>query len=409
MYLAFLKVGDIASRSIFLLIVLYSLPTDAAGQFGLVVTLVAFISFFCGFERYLDIQRNLTAASNAQVNQLILGSARFYFLNLALVAIPFYFLIVYWASLSTLEVLAVFLVIAGEHLSNEVYRYSVILVRLRGLIRLSLAKNLVMVSYVLIEPSLSLEHIIVVWGGVNLVHVIVTCATYYVLECRRVKFTLSPVLEDLIACFTKSKIHFLVGFLAWSSLQGDRFIVSAILPLEQVGIYFRQVFLAAAIYQIATTFSFNRVLSKVYMLISQRDMRAANRVLKIESSLILVFACIILFSIYNLEFLNVLGIQEVRYFVSIVSANVLSGLVLGYVFRILADYNAMLLNALHKEKFIFYAQGGAFVVGSLLNVILTYQLGLIGTVYSVLIGNVVYFFISSVAVSILKRNQFVIN
>ena len=81
MHLALLKLGDIGSRSLFLLIVLYSLPVEASGQFGLLITVLAFWSFLCGYERYIDIQRRLAGKDNSEPDRMVLENLRFYGIN----------------------------------------------------------------------------------------------------------------------------------------------------------------------------------------------------------------------------------------------------------------------------------------------------------------------------------------
>jgi O-antigen/teichoic acid export membrane protein len=68
----------------------------------------------------------------------------------------------------------------------------------------------------------------------------------------------------------------------------------------------------------------------------------------------------------------------------------LSGLVFALSLRIAADYNAIVLNAFHSERDIFKSQGVSLLISSVLNVLLTWQYGLYGTVVSVASGALIY-------------------
>ena len=84
---AALKLGDIAARSLFVLLALFALPAREAGQLGLLLTLAGFFSFFVGFERYLDLQRTLARLATPQGADVLLSTLRLHATH-CVVAIP---------------------------------------------------------------------------------------------------------------------------------------------------------------------------------------------------------------------------------------------------------------------------------------------------------------------------------
>jgi O-antigen/teichoic acid export membrane protein len=203
-----------------------------------------------------------------------------------------------------------------------------------------------------------------------------------------------PFRQAMAAQYKASRVHFSIGLLALLSLQADRLIVGSLLSLEQTGIYFRQVFLAMSMYQVATVFSYNRVLSGVYRNIQSGESGRAKAILRAERWRVFPAGAALA------AVLLVLGLSEDSPVSSIESLipGLLSGLVLALSFRILADYNAIVLNALHDERDIFRSQGLSLSVSAVLNVVLTSHYGLYGTVVSVIAGAVIYLLTTSLYV-----------
>jgi len=392
MLLAFLKLGDIGARSLFVLIVLYSLPVEAAGQFGLVMTVLAFWSFFSGFERYLDIQRKLAGELNSGPDNIILENLRFYGFNLLLLSPIVVILLKYWIDLDYIHIALLPVIAFAEHQSAEIYRYALIVPHYRALLWITLARGLVLLSAISVptfvfEHVLSLDIVITVWVVVSAVFMLIGVVCFIKRsENLRIK-EMPPFWEGLRAQFKASRVHFLIGLLALLSLQADRLIVGSLLSLEQTGIYFRHVFLAMSVYQIITVVSYHRILSGVYRAIQAGEFPRARKIIHAEIWKVLPLGMALVIVVWLIGFDAIFENLQMQKLMP----SVLAGLLLAIVFRVLADYNSIVLNAFHCERYIFRAQGGSLVITIAMNLLLTWVYGLEGTVAAVLAGAVIYF------------------
>ena len=342
MLLACLKIGDVAFRSFFLLFVLYALPERGSGQFGLIVTLVAFVCFFCGYERYIDIQRKLTGLEATEGDRLIISSIKFFTVNFMLVSLLVVSLLVYWIEVGLPLAGLVLLITFSEHISNEVYRYSLVAPRYTVLIWISLLKNISLMAFTLLielleSGNLSLEEIIYVWVCVSILHLLVTLVFFKSKISPGFKEKLIPFGSELLVQFRASRVHFFIGLLAWFFLQGDRFIVGSILTLEQTGVYFRHVFLAAALYQVAIIIFFNRIIHRVYSGVRNNRLADAQNLVKKQYKIIVPLGVMAVISVFGLKLDLPIGPEIIGSLVP----EVLALLISAYVIRILADYNTM--------------------------------------------------------------------
>lgn len=403
MLLAFLKLGDIGTRSLFLLIVLYSLPVEASGQFGLLMTVLAFWSFFCGFERYIDMQRKMARMADIGPDRIIVENLRFYSFNFLVITPVAIVVLVRWVGLDGLQAALVSLIAIAEHQAGEVYRYALIVPRYRALLWIVLVRGFVLLGFVavtrlFVKEMFALDEVIVAWTIISVLFLVITAGLFLAQADDLRAGGMSPFWQSMKSHYRASRVHFSIGLLALLSLQADRMIVGSLLSLDQTGIYFRQVFLAMSMYQVATVFSYNRILSSVYRKIQAGQAGGAKGIIRAERRKILpaglVLAALLLFVGMDADSWG--GSLQ-----SVVPA-LLSGLVFALSLRIAADYNAIVLNAFHSERDIFKSQGVALLVSSLLNVLLTLQYGLYGTVVSVASGALIYL----LATSMFARRRF---
>ncbi len=396
MLLAFLKLGDIGTRSLFILIILYSLPVQKSGQFGLLITILAFWSFFCGFERYIDIQRRLVGQPDSGLDLTILDNLRFYSFNLLLAFPVVAVLLTHWAGLNYMVVALVPIIAFAEHQSAEVYRYALIVRRYRNLLWIVLVKGLVLLAVVcslmfLFNESLTLNTIIMVWAAISAVFLLISIG-YFIRLAENLHFNqLPPFWAGLSSHFRASRVHFWIGLLALLSLQADRLIVGSLLSLEQTGLYFRHVYLATFVYNVATVLSYNRILLTVYQEIQTGSFYKAKKIIRAEKWKVIPFGAILVCGIALSRFDVYFDASP---FQSLIPS-VLAGLLLALNLRILADYNAIILNAFHWERYIFRSQGISLLVSAILNIFMTSIYGIKGTVVTILVGVVLYLFATS--------------
>ena len=141
-----------------------------------------------------------------------------------------------------------------------------------------------------------------------------------------------------------------------------------------------------AIYQVATVFSYNRILSGVYRGIQAGRIDRAKKVIRAERWKVLPVGAVLAGSLYLVSS----GAGSLIPSMNSLVPSLLAGLIFALSLRITADYNAIVLNAFHCERYIFRSQGLSLFVSVGLNVLLTSLYGLTGTVVSVILGAVVY-------------------
>lgn len=409
MLTATIKLIDIAGRSFFVLIALYSLPVRYSGQFGIILTLIGLFSFLSGFERYVDLQRILVGKAEKEVSQLIFSVLLFFGANYLLWIPVLAFLLYSWAGISVLSIMLCLVIAIGDHLSNEFYRIALITHKYRNLLLVAMIKNAILlgiVSYgVLVSPNpYDLKQILIIWAVLSLGGLLISAVVF---------IDAGPPLRELLRCvdhnsllnqYRRSSTHFKVGLLAVLSLQADRLVAGGLLTLEDSGIYFRHIFLVLSVYQVLGIICFNRVMLKVYGSLRRKDIETARSLIRRERLIYLVLTlCMIVFAC-SIKLLPVDSFSAVQ--VLVPSYVIL--LLLAYLIRGVADFNAMILNALYLERMVFRAHLIVVSLSFALSVVMTLQFGLVGLMATVFIAASIYLvtshLFSSRALSLIKSS-----
>lgn len=402
MLTALLKLADIAARSAFVLLGLFSLTAREAGQFGLTVTLIGLFGFVCGFERYLDLQRVLAGRSDAGADRLVATTLRFFGVNY-LIGLPILaFLLLGWVELPWPLMVAGLLIAVSEHLSSEVYRFVLLLPRHRALLTIGVVRNVLLLATAATfawrsGADLQLLNLMFAWAALAFVGMALCAAWFFARMDRRSApvETIPSVAEN----YRSSLTHFLIGLVAIASLQADRLIASSFLPFETAGVYFRQVFVAMVAYQVCGVLSHNRVVAEVYRCMANRQLSTARSIIKREIYRVVPLTLTLIALILSLELIDI-----ARYgFLDRIAPVYVAMLMLGYMMRSLADYNSVLLNGMRRERDVFYAQAGSLLVSVAAGVALTPRFGLPGQVVATMIGASLY---ASVSTFLTRRNVF---
>jgi O-antigen/teichoic acid export membrane protein len=396
---AFLKLLDVGARSLFVLLGLFALPARETGQFGLLLILTAFFAFFAGYERYLDLQRGLARLDAAAGDRLVLSTLRLYAVNY-LIAIPMLVAcLMFWADLpGSLAAMGV-LVAVGEHLSNEAYRVAVILRRYRQLFIIAAGKNGLLVVtasalWWLEGMSLTLSTLMALWSGLSMGTLLVL-GVAFLRRTSRSNGSMTPLVQQI----TASRTHFVIGLTAVLSLQIDRLIAGAFLPLETSGVYFRHVFLASVAYQALGIVSFNRIMPIVYRHVARREIAPAVSLVRRERVIVVLAYAGLAVAAMSLETLKVYDLPSLD---RVVPAY-LGFLILAFMIRNLADYNSLLLNASFRERDVLRSQLVGLIVSFLTAISLAPQLGILGLLISILLGASGYLVASTV---LRRRTEF---
>ncbi len=393
MLTATIKIADIVARSLFLLIVLYALPVRTSGQFGIGLTLIALFAFVCGYERYLDLQRQLAGRSEREVDGLIASTLKFFFLGYLAWIVPLVLALRLAAHLGPLEI-ALWVVIAiGEHLSNEAYRVALISMRHRSILWMGLGKNLTLLVVVAAIAAqgqlLELDDVLVLWATLAVASGAIGALMLWSLMRGGATDEASASIgfRDQLR---QSWTHFLAGFVALASLQIDRLLAATLLPLEQSGIYFRHVFLAAAAYQAAGVLSHNRIIPRLYRSVQSGALDGALRLMRRERTIFLALSLAAVLLILVLDQLRARGVVWLQF----LDAGLMVPMMLAYMCRGSADYNSLFLNARYKERCVLHAQAFAALCAVALGAALTPSWAAKGLVAGALLGSATYLFVT---------------
>jgi O-antigen/teichoic acid export membrane protein len=395
MAIALLKLSDIALRAIFVLVPLYLLRPGTAGQFGLLSTLVALYAFLVGFESYGALQRRLAAEDETQARASAASIVRFYLVNYVLASPIFWMLATLWLKFSVLQTAMALLVVVGEVLSNEAYRLALVARQFQPLFAIAVAKNLigvvVLLTFVFVrEAALSLQTVIQIWAAASTLGLLLVGLRFWRAVGNIVDVSTWSVV-DLIGQYRASLAFFSIGIVALLSVQIDRFIVGAVGGLEVAGIYFKNLFIAASVYQLTTVLFYNRIVARVYRAIADFRYREVWVLIRRESVRIaLVYLTVIAVAG------AILALPEVQELAgrAFLRTEYLIGLIVAFMVRTIADYANVFLNAIKLERRILATHCVTVLAASILNILLTSAMGIRGTVVSVLLGSTVMAFLS---------------
>ena len=395
MLIAALKLADIAARSLFVLLALYSLPVRSTGQFGLALTLIGFFTFVSGFERYADLQRRMVGTTPIETDRLIVSALRFYAINYLATVPVLLAALVYWVELPAPLAGMCMVIAVSEHLSNEVYRIALIAPRHRMLLFAVLAKNVVVLAVVagllwLRPATFDIDHLLAAWAAISLAGTAIAAIGF----TRTWAFasigsaSASGLRQGLQ--YRASRTHFLIGLVALSSLQVDRLLAGGLLSLEQSGLYFRHVFVASFAYQVFNVASYNRIAPQVYANLHAANPVAAHWLVRREMTILVPLALMLVGVFYALPPLNSGRVEALQS----INPTFLALLTVGYLVRARADFNGLLLNATYAERKVFVSQLTALTLAIAFNVALTRLFGLAGTVATLVCSATAYLMIS---------------
>ena len=383
MLTAALKLADVAARSLFVLLALFVLPAHEAGQFGLLLTFGGLFSFAVGFERYLDLQRQLGHLPPPEADQLLLSAMRLYGAH-ALVALPLLATFLHGSAKLPAELVGAGIAVAiGELLGNESYRVALTLPRYRAVMVGSLIKNILVLGSTAAlwwwnEQLLHVAEVLLIWAFWSVLSMALIGGLCWRLSVKRG----GPV-TSMVAQWRASKTHFMIGLVAILSLQADRLVAGSLLDLDNAGVYFRHVFLASLVFQVLGVLSFNRVMPAVYRRLAEQDFAAAREILRREKQIVIPLSLAVAVAAWGL-----LGFDAKHWpALTRLVPPYLAVLVIAFLLRGLADYNSLLLNGTYRERDVFRSQLFA-VTGSVISaLILTPMYGIPGLLGATLFGS----------------------
>lgn len=392
------KLLDTVARGLFVLICTYRLPLDEAGRFGLLATVIGLLAFGLGYERQIDMQRQIAGRSPSAIRQRMVDTLRFFRAHY-LVVLPITMLAATWAGVSAWTLTLATIVVIGEHLSNQAYQAVVLNSRAFPLMVAVSAKNSLQLLAVLYlswsEPeALTPLSILQVWALTSIGYVAIAGVWWliWVREPMSLKGDELPT-QTIWLQYQASSFHFLIGAVAVAALQIDRLLIAGALAPIDIGVYFRHVTITSLALQVFNIASFNRVAPGVYQLARQKAWGRASQVVKVEyTRFALLFAGSVTLALLADQMLGNptrrLGLQAT--FLMVITVAVL--------LRTAADYKGLFLLSMGGDRALFRNQATAVAVGAGGMLLLTWGYHLPGAFLGSVLMPTFYFLLNRLSV-----------
>ncbi|CAM3178051.1 hypothetical protein SPAN111604_08650 [Sphingomonas antarctica] len=392
MYLIAIKLVEILARAGFIAGITYSLGLSAAGQFGLVVTLIGLFALGFGWERHIDIQRRMVGEPEPVFDSTVAAAMPFWSFNYAVMLPVFLVLAALLARLDAAQLALAAIVVVSEHIANQAYQLSLVNPRYRVLVNLVAAKNLLVLGItlpdILFAPSrLTLNFVMTTWATASLVSTLAIVTVWFLRRQASPARTGFSLRKNIWPQHLVSFTHFRIGVVAYLMLQYDRLAVGTFAGLTDSGVYFRHVLLIFFGYQLFTVASFNRITPKVFQAAKTEAIPLLIRTVRREYVILLAIAIggAALAIVIDLA---LGGAISAKYHLSVMLAAILLS---GTMIRVAADFAGMIVNARHQEKKLGEAQLISFAGGGLLLVVLTWWLGIVGAAIANVATSTIYF------------------
>lgn len=392
------KLLETLCRGLFVLVCTYQLPLEEAGRFGMLATVIGLLSFGLGFERQIDMQRQIAGRSSSAIRRRLADTIRFFgahyllvlsisMLTATLVGVP--------AWLLTL----ITVVLIGEHLSNQAYQAVLLNSRAFPLLVAASAKNSLQLLAVLYlswrEPeAFTALSILQVWALASVGYVAIAGVWWlrWVQEPIALQGDELPT-QTILLQYQASSFHFLIGAVAVAALQIDRLLIAGALTPIDIGVYFRHVTLASLAFQVFNIASFSRVAPGVYQLARQKAWGRAAQVVRIEyTRFALLFASSVALALVADQMLGNptrrLGLEAT--FLMIITVAVL--------LRTAADYKGLELLSMGGDQALFHNQATAVVVGAGGLLLLSWRYHLPGAFLGSVLTPMFYFLLNRLSV-----------
>lgn len=406
MYVVIVKFLEMGARAGFTVGAAFALALAEAGQFGILVTLIALFAFAFGWERHLDILRRMVGGDPVEFDAAVARALHLWGFNY-LALLPLLLIACWlWTGVGPALLAMIAIIAVGEHIANASYQFSIVEPRYRRfliwLVIRNMAVLLLIASWILFAPSpLTLRFVLACWAGASAVSSGMIAVQWLRIRRRgeaRRGFDWSYHVFDQ---HRLSLTHFGLGILAVLTLQIDRLVVGALLPLADVGVYFRHVLLVSFTYQFFNIASHNRILPKVFLYAKTHPIAAVHPVVRRE----LVRVGVVVLLGFALLVAADLATEHRWTAMFSISLSLVAILVGAALVRVAADFKGLILNSRMREDLIFRQQAIAFVAGAPLLIVLTLSLGMVGTAVAGLATATIYFLLNMRAVGRLPERM----
>ena len=392
------KLVETAARGFFMLVCIYALPLEEAGRFGLIATSVGLLAFALGFERQIDILRCVTGLPVGAARGRFADTLRFFGVQYA-VLVPVLVVAGWWAGVSPEHLALGLVILTGEHFSLQAYQAVLVSPRALPLMIVVAAKNFIQLSAVLVWIALSgerlrIDWVLNLWALSSLCYLVVAAVIWRAARRAAVGSEADVLPPQSVAeQYRASWMHFLVGAVAVAALQLDRLVVGGVLGAADVGVYFRNITLAALALQVFNVASFNRVAPGVYMHSRKGALDVSAGVVRREyrrfAGVLVAAAALVLGTNLALE-------EPLHHWY--LETPFLALMAVAVLLRAAADYDGLILLSVGSEGAVFRNQAAAVLIGATALFLMARFFGLIGAFVGALTTPLLYLFFNRASV-----------
>lgn len=391
LYLVGVKFIDVFARAGFILTCTYGLHIAEAGRFGLIATLVGLFAFAFNFERHIDIQRRSAGEPHPVFDRHVTQALKFFAFNWAMMVPLFLIAVALWTDASWMILALAAVVVVGEHISNQAYQYALINDRYYPMVALVAIKNgllavVALGSALFAHDRFDLMFVMQVWAVGATLCTLALGGLFLRLKDAAPKPSAFSFREDILSQHKASATHFLIGLIAILILQFDRLAVGGLMSFEDTGLYFRHTLLVSLAYQAFNIASYNRITPRMFAEAKTHSVAHLYRNVMREYLKTIVGVPLLLLAAWAADRLTE-GVWSQKFHLSL---TLMAILLAGFMIRALADFHALVLNALHQERKIFLTQGAAFAMGAVVLVGLTHFYGVYGAASATVVTSGIY-------------------
>ncbi len=393
-YLVAVKLAETFFRGLFVLICTYNLPLESAGRFGFYVTFVSLCVFFLGFERHIDIQRQVAGLSPLAVKKRMAEALKFFLVQYSAALLLLGFAVLLLGIPIGAAVLFMAIVV-GEHISTQAYLAVLIAPTIYPLFLAVTFKSAVQLLAVLYplwqgDAYLSPQYVYVIWAIASVGLALFTAIAGLLWGRNRVPDSGDELPYQTVAKqYYASAYHFLIGFVAVAMLQFDRLVIGIMLSATDAGVYFRHIALGGLALQLFNIVSYTRVAPQVFQLGRGLARARASEVVTTEYRRFALF--IIAATGLSLVANKLMGNPAQRFHLE---PFVLCLIMVGLLFRSSADYQGLLLLTTQSDGLVLRNQVASLVVGTACVFLLSWSFQLQGAFVGTLLAPMMYFFLN---------------
>lgn len=380
-----LRGGGVLGKFLLTIIITKNISLEFQGAYSIMITNVALLIMFLGWDLYIYTNRQIVKDNNSLV--FVFKNSLVFYACSYVALIPISLVLVYYNLVQKELLLIFFCLVVLEHLSQELFRIyialeKVVFANILFFLRSGLWSWALVLYFYLGNGTMdSLFGILLVWSISSLIAVIL--GIVYLPNIKT--FFDTPLKAKWIVKGIKvGSFMFIATILLKFIEYSDRYLIDFFLGKKELGVYsfYFQIanIINVIIFTLYISFLYPRIMNSVY----QKDIFALNKCKKeIYKSTFTIVGLVLLTILFFLPYtLDIMGRPELNENKEVLYLLVLSTLFFNFSFG-----SHFVLIAEEREKLIIKTTLITFVVNIVLNLVLIPHLGILGASISLVISS----------------------